>query len=175
MANFISKKRSSRFEVKDPDAFVKWLKRCPGVSYTRIEGEFSLQDDPQDDTSGWPYDPWLDLEDWKQLVQRPQWSEFEREHAVTSAQILECIEKNTEPEDIEYQYSDFDLSFDFFTELQKHLPEGIVAIFMEVGSEKYRYLVGQSIAVSSKEIKVINLSDIYEVAKSMGSFNLAES
>ena len=49
-----------------------------------------------------------------------------------------------------------------------HLIEGDIAIFMEVGAEKMRYLIGAAWAVNHKnEHVMINLSDIYNKAKSL--------
>ena len=56
-----------------------------------------------------------------------------------------------------------DMEFDIFDELAEFLAPNEVAIFMEVGSEKIRYLHGQAIAVhSSGEVIDISLNDIYQ-------------
>jgi hypothetical protein len=63
------------------------------------------------------------------------------------------------------EYEDIDLA----EELASHLEEDEVAIFMEVGAEKLRYLVGVAIAVNSKgEIKQVNLGEIYKLADTLG-------
>ncbi len=50
-----------------------------------------------------------------------------------------------------------------------HLQDGSVAVFMEVGAEKLRYLTGVAVAINLKgESKVIQLGDIYELAKQLG-------
>lgn len=59
---------------------------------------------------------------------------------------------------------------EFVKELASHLVDGWVAIIREVGYEKYRYLVGFTVAVNSKaEILEITLDEIYAKAKSLGS------
>lgn len=59
---------------------------------------------------------------------------------------------------------------EFVKELATHLADGWVAIIREVGYEKYRYLVGFTVAVNSKgEILEITLDEIYAKAKSLGS------
>ena len=50
-------------------------------------------------------------------------------------------------------------------ELSQHLAEGEVAVLMEVGAEKLRYLVGYATAVSwTGETTTVSLDDIYERA-----------
>jgi hypothetical protein len=57
-----------------------------------------------------------------------------------------------------------DIEFDIFEEIPQFLAPNEVAIFMEVGAEKLRYLHGQSIAVhSSGQMLEINLNDIYKL------------
>lgn len=59
-----------------------------------------------------------------------------------------------------------ELDLDFDTELSKHLQDGEVAIYQEVGAEKLRYLNGYSTAVNSKGKSVsISISDIYKLAQ----------
>lgn len=51
----------------------------------------------------------------------------------------------------------------------RHLIDGDVAVFQEVGSEKMRYVGGVSVAVNSKgETVRVDLDDIYEKAKALG-------
>ena len=55
-------------------------------------------------------------------------------------------------------------------EIAPHLADEEVAIFMEVGAEKQRYVTGWAWAINSKgEDKYIELSQIYEQAKELGS------
>lgn len=53
--------------------------------------------------------------------------------------------------------------------LASHLKNGSVAILMEIGSEKMRYLTGRAVAMNSKGESVeISISDIYQAAKHLG-------
>jgi hypothetical protein len=57
---------------------------------------------------------------------------------------------------------------DFVDELAVHLADHEVAIMMETGYEKMRYLVGYAIAVNNKkERREIGLAQIYELAKQL--------
>lgn len=69
-----------------------------------------------------------------------------------------------------------DEDLDFPKALSAHLAEGEVAILMEVGSEKLRYLWGQSIAVRSDgEIRETNLNDIYKLAEELTDKPVAQA
>ena len=58
---------------------------------------------------------------------------------------------------------------DFGGELASHLVDGEVAIFIEVGAEKLRYVSGYAIAVNSKgETRQVFLMDIYKAAGDLG-------
>jgi len=60
---------------------------------------------------------------------------------------------------------DDDTEIDLVAELAQHLPKGQVAILMEVGAEKLRYLTGVAIAVNHKGCAaVVSLDDIYRKA-----------
>lgn len=53
-------------------------------------------------------------------------------------------------------------------EVAKHLADGEVAIFIEVGSKKMCYLVGVATAINNKgETRCVNLDSIYELAKEL--------
>ena len=59
---------------------------------------------------------------------------------------------------------------DFPAELAGHLLDGDVAIIMESGAEKLRYIAGSAVAINSKgETAFINLEHIYEKAKALGT------
>jgi hypothetical protein len=64
-----------------------------------------------------------------------------------------------------------DLTFgDFLDELSQHLAYGSVAVMMECGAEKLRYITGQAVAINSRgETRVISLNDIYKKARKLGS------
>lgn len=51
-----------------------------------------------------------------------------------------------------------------------HLVDGDVAVFMEVGFEKMRFLVGQAVAINAAgEHRTVSLDDIYASARDLGS------
>lgn len=55
---------------------------------------------------------------------------------------------------------------DFF---KRHLADGWVAIIMQTGSEKYRYLVGHATAYNNKgDIEFVSLDEIYSLATNIG-------
>lgn len=57
-------------------------------------------------------------------------------------------------------------SVDLPWRIMKHLPDNEVAVFIEAGSEKLRYIFGAAVAVNNKgETVAISLSDIYTQAK----------
>ena len=50
-----------------------------------------------------------------------------------------------------------------------HLCEDEVAIFLEVGAEKLRYLIGHATAINHRgERKTLDLSEIYEHSENIG-------
>ena len=58
---------------------------------------------------------------------------------------------------------------DLIIELSGHLADGWVAILMEAGAEKLRYVSGFAIAVNNRgAIETVHLSDIYEKAQWLG-------
>ena len=65
--------------------------------------------------------------------------------------------------------SEDDDDFDLFDELAAHLADDEVAILMEVGNEKLRYLTGTVLAINNKgETVSVNLESIYESARDLG-------
>jgi hypothetical protein len=69
---------------------------------------------------------------------------------------------------------DEDTEIDLVRELAEHLPKGQVAVLMEIGAEKLRYLTGVAIAVNHKgRVVQLTLSDIY--CKAARAFRVAES
>jgi len=58
----------------------------------------------------------------------------------------------------------------------EHLIEGEVAVFMESGAEKLKYIVGYAEAINSRGERVsVRLTDIYKLAERLGSdISLAE-
>jgi hypothetical protein len=72
-------------------------------------------------------------------------------------------------EDEDGEWVDEDV--DFEAELAEHLMPGHVAIVMEVGAEKARYLVGYAVAINSKgETRRVGIDDIYPLAGELGEF-----
>lgn len=62
--------------------------------------------------------------------------------------------------------SEKDEDIDFAGELAKHLVDGNVAILMEVGAEKVRYVYGAAIAVKSDgSVLSICLDDVYKLVE----------
>jgi hypothetical protein len=67
-----------------------------------------------------------------------------------------------------------DTEIDLVTELAQHLPKGQIAVLMEIGAEKLRYLTGVAIAVNHKgRVVELALSNIYR--KAARTFHVAES
>ena len=67
-----------------------------------------------------------------------------------------------------------DTEIDLVTELAQHLPKGQIAVLMEIGAEKLRYLTGVSIAVNHQgRVVELTLSDIYR--KASRAFRVVES
>ena len=65
---------------------------------------------------------------------------------------------------------------DFFQIGAKHLVDGEVAVFLEIGHENLKILNGSAIAINNKgEVQSVNLTEIYEKAKVLGEhISLAE-
>lgn len=64
-------------------------------------------------------------------------------------------------------YSDDAEQIDLVAEVASFLTPGSVAVFMESGFERMRYVSGQSLAVNSEgEVLEINLNDIYSLVES---------
>ena len=58
---------------------------------------------------------------------------------------------------------------DLAGELAVHLEDGWVAVLMEAGAEKCRYVANWALAVNSKgETRRVSLEDIYELAGQIG-------
>lgn len=90
---------------------------------------------------------------------------------LTYAQSLPEWDERLHPylvvDDIEFLEADLDI--DIVSELQEHLADDEVAIFMAIGSEKLRYLDGYAIAFNNKgEIRNVSLDDIYKLASELG-------
>jgi hypothetical protein len=67
-----------------------------------------------------------------------------------------------------------DTEIDLVSELAQHLPKGQIAVLMEIGAEKLRYLTGVAMAIDHKgRVVEVTLSDIYR--KAARAFRVAES
>jgi len=61
---------------------------------------------------------------------------------------------------------DTDEEIDFVVELGSYLTENSVAVFLEAGAEKLRYINGCAVAVDAKgDVLRISLDDIYQLAE----------
>lgn len=89
------------------------------------------------------------------------------------------LDDNADGSGLDWSYyddeADEDIEIDWTALLAKHLADGAVAIIMEVGHEKYRYLQGWAMAVNNKgETRQVNLAqDIDTLAKELGE-NITE-
>lgn len=72
-----------------------------------------------------------------------------------------------------FEYEDEDgeyVELDWAEIFKAHLEDGWVAIIMESGAEKLRYIAGYAVAYNSKgETVSLNLDDIYDKAKTIGT------
>lgn len=59
--------------------------------------------------------------------------------------------------------------FDLVGVVHPHLARGEVAVFIEIGAEKLRYLTGVAVAVNERgETEIVDLVEIYEKARTLG-------
>ena len=111
-----------------------------------------------------------DVDKFKALCKERGLSPIQSEDDIT----LHCALSDNEDGDINnYGYIDGEDELaefpDFIDEVAKILCDDEVFIWVHVGSEKMRYVSGYTVAINSiGERKVINLSDIYEIAKELG-------
>jgi hypothetical protein len=64
---------------------------------------------------------------------------------------------------------DDDVEVDLAAIIAQHLTDGQVAVLMESGAEKLRFIGGAAVAVNSRGEQVcVSLEDIYERAKNLG-------
>ena len=74
------------------------------------------------------------------------------------------------PNDHFDEYADDYLEIDWDAIFAKHLADEEVAIIMEAGSEKLRYINGYAVAYNNKgESRIVTLNSIYDLAKELGS------
>ena len=66
--------------------------------------------------------------------------------------------------------TDTDIEYDLAKLVSSHLKDEHVAVFMESGHEKLRYIAGYAEAINNKGVrKSISLVDIYNMARTLGS------
>ena len=71
---------------------------------------------------------------------------------------------------------DEDTEIDLTADLAEHLVDGEVAVLIEVGAEKLRYLVGCAVAVRSDgEVIHLNLNTIYQTVKDQWGVTTTEA
>lgn len=81
------------------------------------------------------------------------------------------------PSSIYDEAKDEDVEVDILAEIAPHLQEGEVAVLVESGHEKCRYVVGYAIAVNWKgEVAEVSITDIYKKAQEeLGGENITEA
>lgn len=149
MADWYGNCRSSYFAVKNEDLYRRF---CSRWGLTKIERIAKGKKGKlygflvEDDNGGIPHYPAKSI----------------------GAQVaLESIE-----DDEKEKTSDDD---PFIPELAEQLADGWVAVIIEVGAEKLRYITGMATAINWKgETKYVNLESIYEHAEKLGEFTSAE-
>ena len=162
MANYYPKCRSNYFAVKDPELF-KLFCDLWNVDCWEEKGlyGFGVLGD-----NGYPNYATIEV---------PKMCEgCERECFFCPCHNCEasngCIDCPAEPEDDdEVAIYEFDCN-DFENQLIAQLVDGHVAIIIEIGYEKFRYLNGYAVALNSKgERRLVNLDDIYKIASEIGT------
>ena len=74
-----------------------------------------------------------------------------------------------------YKWTVDDEELDIPQMVAEHLADGEVAVFMEVGHEKLRYLTGGAVAVNSEgEEVIVSIIDIYKLAAAHFGINEEE-
>ncbi len=74
------------------------------------------------------------------------------------------------PRWVEDEETGEDTELDFIGLVAEHLADGHVAVFMEAGAEKLRYIIGTAVAINNKgETAEISLNDIYDAARGLGA------
>lgn len=149
MANYTANARTNKFRVKDIDALIASLA---------------------------VYGLTVDEESWKAdmvLVRRNNPSK-ENQITLLSYDGWPGLDEDTVAsrlglDDGEHDDAPVPSEFDSLHKLiAAHLVEGEVAVFVEVGQEKMRYLGGTTVAVNaSGETRRVDLDDIYDLAKEL--------
>lgn len=146
MSQYIATARTNYFRVKDVEALKKELLEY-GITPATWEqskrgAEFVLDDAPTNVPSGSIA-----------LFSMEGWPSFDEDSTANRLELWE--EDDVVPSGHESLHA----------LIATHLVDGQVAIFMEVGFEKLRYLGGLAVAVNSAgETRRVDLEDIYELA-----------
>lgn len=149
MANFNATARTNIFRVKDVDALKHDLSTYGITPATwdesRRGAEFVLDDRPVNQPAGSVA-----------LFSFGGWPSLDEEDTASRLELFE--EDDVVPSEYESLHQ----------LVAAHLIEGEVAIFMEAGAEKMRYVSGVTVAVNSAgDTRRIDLDDIYELAKEL--------
>ena len=140
MANFYASARTNYFKVKDNEAFLNALENIPDIEVCR-------QHIPPYNAEGIvPKD--FDYGGYAILVADGDYGGF--------------------PSQFYDDENDVEIEIDLADLIAEHLVDGEVAILMECGAEKLRYVTGWAEAINSKgERMSISLNDIYDIAASL--------
>jgi hypothetical protein len=151
VANYYATMRSNYFKVKDPDRFASFVGRC-GLTLIRqaltTEGWWELASAEDCRVTGAKRRRWKTVEAWLHGF-----------HGDGESGVPGSIDdpKTGDPKDI-----------DFFGLLAKHLVPGQVAVVMEAGAEKMRYVCGYAWAVNAAgKVNEVSLGEIYKKAEKL--------
>jgi len=113
------------------------------------------------------------FKNWVKAVDSLDWWETDNGFAIYST----CPESGGWPSERYDEDTDEHEDFNLVDDLAEHLQEGEVAILMEVGAAKLRYLTGHAIAVRSDGGRLaLSLDDIYKrVAQEWGVNNVNQA
>ena len=165
MADWYGSARSNYFRVRNIEAFKKLCERWNAQFWE--EGKYDEKTKTnkktgrvafsgEDDHGGLPY---YRSEEVKLGDLPPK-----KRAATAKAQGLDPKDPEALKETVEVEYE----QDDFFNELAEQLVDGEVAVMMEAGAEKLRYVSGWAIAINSKGKRVVvGLDDIYKKAQKL--------
>ncbi len=163
MANYEATSRTNYFHVTDEEAYQKL--------FARLMGEDSIVSFDEKDTdgrilhgfgsySGIEYNPLpSDFEDVRKLIASD--AVFDKEgKRIPPEKAEEQMELFNEKGDCIFCYAEEPDCIDVFVELlQKILPEDECFVYMEVGAEKLRYVVGDVIVATKTEMRYMSIDN----------------
>jgi len=138
MANYYGTFRSNYFRVKDIPAFQAFCAKVCGIDV----------EDKADDNGETIFSI---IDDHPDGAGSPNTMSFIDEDGEEYYDSIEDIPENE--------------GKDFFELIGEHVADDDVAVFMEAGAEKHRYIVGYAIAIHKGQIEQISLDNIYDIAK----------